>query len=123
MTYAGVGSSSGITAITNTIADFGASDAPLNAAQTSAAPGLVTIPESAGGVVPIYNLPGVGTLRFTGAVRADIFDGNITAWNDSALKALNPGVSLPDTSITPVYRTGGSGTTFIFTSFLTAQNP
>lgn len=122
LTYDSVGSSSGIASITNHISDFGASDAPLTASQRSAAPGLLTVPESAGGVVPIYNLAGVPTLNFNGSVLADIFDGNITNWNNTPLQALNPHVVLPSATIDPIYRTGGSGTTFIFTSFLTVEN-
>lgn len=121
LTYDSVGSSSGISSITNKISDFGASDAPLTASQRSAAPGLLTIPESAGGVVPIYNLAGI-TLNFTGSVLAQIFDGNITNWNNTPLQTLNPHTKLPVATIDPIYRTGGSGTTFIFTSFLTLED-
>jgi phosphate transport system substrate-binding protein len=116
--YASVGSSSGITDISSKTVDFGASDAPLNPAQRQTAPGSLTIPESAGGVVPIYNLPGVGTLNFNGTVLAEIYLGTITYWNDPALQTLNPGVSLPDQQIQVVYRSDGSGTTFIWTSYL-----
>jgi phosphate transport system substrate-binding protein len=122
LTYDSVGSSSGITAITNKVADFGASDAPLTPSQAKAAPGLLTFPESAGGVVPIYNLPGLGTLDFNGTVLAEFFDGTLTNWNNTQLQALNPKADLPVQTVTPVYRTGGSGTTFIFTSFLSADN-
>jgi phosphate ABC transporter phosphate-binding protein len=123
VTYDAAGSSAGITAITAKTVDFGASDAPLTPAQRAAAPGLLTIPESAGGVVPIYNLPGVaGSLDFTGNVLAQIFDGSLTNWNSTALQALNPTVHLPTQTIVPVHRTGGSGTTFVFTSFLALEN-
>jgi phosphate transport system substrate-binding protein len=88
-----------------------------------AAPGILTIPESAGGVVPIYNLPGVSAdLNFNGSVLAQMFDGGITNWNNSALQTLNPHVVLPVQTIFPVHRTGGSGTTFIFTSFMSVEN-
>jgi phosphate transport system substrate-binding protein len=120
--YASVGSSAGITDITQKTVDFGASDAPLDPAQRVAAPGVLTIPESAGGVVPIYNLPGVPTLDFTGSVLAQIYLGTITSWNDTAIQALNPGVSLPSTDIQVVYRSDGSGTTFIWTSYLSAES-
>ena len=124
VTYDSAGSSAGITAITAKTVDFGASDAPLTPAQRVAFPSTVlTIPESAGGVVPIYNLPGVSAdLNFNGTVLAQIFDGTITDWNNSLLQSMNPGVTLPNDTIVPVHRTGGSGTTFIFTSFLTVEN-
>lgn len=120
--YNPAGSSSGISAITLKVVDFGASDAPLTNTQLAAAPGLLEVPEAAGGVVPIYNLAGITHLHFNGSVLAQIFDGQITNWNNTALQSLNPGVTLPSASIAPVYRTGGSGTTFIFTSFLTLKN-
>ena len=121
--YDAAGSSSGIQAITTKTVDFGASDAPLSYAQAAAAAGVVLIPEAAGGVVPIYNLPGLSTpLNFNGSVLAQIFDGQLTNWNNSALQTLNPHVVLPVATIAPIYRTGGSGTTFIFTSFLTLEN-
>lgn len=123
--YNALGSSAGITAITGKTVDFGASDAPLNHAQRVAATGVLTMPESAGGVVPIYNLPssiGVSHLNFNGSVLASIFDGNITNWNATALQALNPTAHLPTAVITPVHRSDGSGTSFIFTSFLTLEN-
>lgn len=120
--YGGGGSSQGITDITAKVVDFGATDAPLNHAQRTAASGVLTIPESAGGVVPIYNLAGVGTLNFNGSVLAQIYAGTITSWNDTALQALNPTAHLPTQTIVPVHRTGGSGTTFIWTSFLSLQN-
>ncbi len=122
VTYDSAGSSSGVSAITDKVVDFGASDYPLTTAQLAAVPGLVTLPEAAGGVVPIYNLPGL-TLNFNGSVLAQMFDGQITNWNNTALQALNPTAKLPSATIVPVYRTGGSGTTFIFTSFLSAENP
>ncbi len=121
VTYDAAGSSAGITAITAKTVDFGASDAPLDPAQRAAAPGLLTVPEAAGGVVPIYNLGGI-SLDFNGSVLAQIFDGTITNWNSSALHTLNPSAKLPNATITPVHRTGGSGTTFAFTSFLTDEN-
>jgi phosphate transport system substrate-binding protein len=122
--YNALGSSAGITAITKKTVDYGASDAPLNGAQRGAAPGVLTVPESAGGVVPIYDLSGTGVtnLKFTGQILAQMFDGNLTMWNNSALQALNPTAHLPSTSITIVHRSDGSGTTFIWTSFLSAEN-
>ncbi len=120
--YASVGSSAGITDISAKTVDFGASDAPLNPAQRATAAGVLTIPESAGGVVPIYNLPGVGTLNFNGTVLADIYLGTISYWNSPALAALNPDASLPDQPIQVVYRSDGSGTTFIWTSYLSLED-
>jgi phosphate transport system substrate-binding protein len=120
--YASVGSSAGITDISGKTVDFGASDAPLNPAQRLTDPGVLTIPESAGGVVPIYNLPGVGTLDFSGSVLAAIYLGTITHWNDPAIVALNPGVDLPNAGIQVVFRSDGSGTTFIWTSYLSLEN-
>ena len=78
--------------------DFGASDAPLNAKERQAAPGAVQIPETIGSVAVGYNIPGIPTktLKLTGSVLADIFQGNITKWNDPQIKALNPGVNLPN---------------------------
>ena len=121
--YASVGSGAGISGITAKTVDFGASDAPLNPAQRAAAPGLMTLPESAGGVVPIYNLAGLSKpLNFTGDVLAKIYAQNITQWNDPAIAAINPGVNLPSVSIIPVHRSDGSGTTFIFSSYLSKES-
>jgi len=123
--YSSVGSGAGINDITQKTVDFGASDAPLNPAQRAAipSPGVNTIPESAGAAVPIYNLPGIsGHLKFTGQVLAAIYLGNLTNWNNSALQAINPGVSLPHASIVVVHRSDGSGTTFVWSSFLSAAN-
>ena len=125
LNYASVGSGAGITDITSKTVDFGASDAPLNPAQRAAipSPGVVTIPESAGAVVPIYNLPGVsGHLHFTGQVLAAIYLGAITNWNTSAIQAINVGITLPHANIIVVHRSDGSGTTFAFSSFLSASN-
>jgi phosphate transport system substrate-binding protein len=123
--YASVGSGAGITDITDKSVDFGASDAPLNPAQRAAIPhpGVVTIPESSGAAVPIYNLPSVSaTLKFTGAILAGIYLGDITNWNNSALQDVNPGVTLPNACIIVVHRSDGSGTTFVWSSYLSSQN-
>jgi phosphate transport system substrate-binding protein len=123
--YASVGSGAGITDITDKTVDFGASDAPLSPTQRGAipSPGVVTIPESAGAAVPVYNLPSVSaTLKFTGAILAGIYLGDITNWNNSALQAVNPGVVLPNACIIVVHRSDGSGTTFVWTSYLSSQN-
>ncbi|MFZ0699091.1 MAG: phosphate ABC transporter substrate-binding protein PstS [Thermoplasmata archaeon] len=120
--YASVGSGAGINDIGAKTVDYGASDAPLNAAQTAANPGLVTIPESAGAVVPIYNLPGVGNLHFTGALLAQIYLGQITNWNNTVLQGLNPTAHLPTATIGVVHRSDGSGTTFIWTTYLSLES-
>jgi len=125
--YASVGSGAGISDITSKTVDFGASDAPLNPAQRTAipSPGVLTIPESIGAAVPIYNLPSVsGTLKFTGQVLAGIYmqAPGYTNWNNSALQAINPGVTLPNANIVVVHRSDGSGTTFAFSSFLALSN-
>ncbi len=118
--YASVGSGAGIAQITARTVDFGESDAPLTAAQYAALPAtLVTIPISVSGVVPAYNLPGLTNgVKFTGSVLAQIFLGTITQWNDPALVAINPGVTLPAHAITVIHRSDGSGTMFAFTNYL-----
>jgi len=123
--YSAVGSGAGITDITQKTVDFGASDAPLNPSQRAAipSPGVLTIPESAGAAVPIYNLPGVaGHVNFNGNILAGIYMEKITMWNDPAIVALNPTVTLPNQAIIPVHRSDGSGTTFVFSSFLSLSN-
>jgi phosphate transport system substrate-binding protein len=122
--YQAVGSGTGITDLTNKLVDFGASDAPLSAAQRALLPGAaVTIPESAGAVVIIYNVPGVtATLNLSGSVIAKIYLGTITNWNDPAITALNTGVTIPSQTIAVVHRSDGSGTTFAFTSYLSAES-
>lgn len=117
--YAGIGSSGGIKNIKEKTVDFGGSDAPLTGEELEEA-GLVQFPMVIGGVVPIYNLKGVGPgeLRLTGKVLADIYEGKITRWDDADIKELNPDVALPAEEITPVVRADGSGTTWIFTNYL-----
>jgi len=124
--YASIGSGAGITQLEARVVDFGASDAPLNLAQytaftagNSSHTGVLQIPEVAGAVVPAYNLPGIPTgLNFTGTVLANIYLGKITMWNDLAIQQLNPSVSLPNASIFVVHRSDGSGTTFVWTDYL-----
>jgi phosphate transport system substrate-binding protein len=124
--YAAVGSGAGIGQITAKTVDFGESDAPLTAAQYAALPAgttLLTIPVSDSGVVPAYNLPGVTTpLAFTGNVLAQVFLGTITQWNDPAIAALNPSVTLPAHAITVIHRSDGSGTMYAFTNYLSDSN-
>lgn len=126
ISYTSIGSGGGIKAVTDRTASFGASDAPLTRKELEALGGadaVLQFPLAAGAVVPAYNLPGVTTpVRFTGEVLAKIFLGSISKWNDPALTALNPDLKLPDLAITPVYRTEGSGTTFVFASYLAGQS-
>ena len=121
--YQSVGSGAGIKQIEAKTVDFGASDMPLKDEEL-AAKGLVQFPTVIGGVVPVVNLQGVaaGQLRLNGQVLGDIFLGKLTRWNDPAIKALNPTLSLPDAAISPVRRADGSGTTFIFTNYLSKVN-
>src|SRR5207344_3036537 len=104
--------------------DFGASDAPLKDDEL-AKDGLVQFPTVIGGVVLVVNIKGIapGQIKLTGQVLGDIYLGKITKWNDPALTALNPGVALPDDAISVVRRADGSGTTFIFTNYLSKVNP
>ncbi len=122
--YQSVGSGAGMNQIRAKTVDFGASDAPLSD-EALAKDGLVQFPTVIGGVVPVINVAGVapGALKLTGAVLGDIFLGKITKWNDAAIAGLNPGVALPDAAIAVVRRADGSGTTFIFTNYLSKTNP
>ncbi|HZF02411.1 MAG TPA: phosphate ABC transporter substrate-binding protein PstS [Methylomirabilota bacterium] len=122
--YQSIGSGGGIKNLTSQTVDFGASDAPMKPEAMAAAPGkILHIPVVAGGVAVIYNLPGNPKLKLDGEVLAGIYLGNITKWNDPKIVALNSGVDLPDTGIIPVHRSDGSGTSFIFTDYLSAVNP
>jgi phosphate transport system substrate-binding protein len=122
--YQGIGSGGGIKQITAHSVDFGASDAPMSDAEMQKAPGIQHIPTVAGAVVIAYNLPGVPAgLKFTGPVIANIYLGKIKNWNDPAIAGLNPGAKLPATPIVPVHRADGSGTTNIFTTYLSQVSP
>jgi len=122
--YQSVGSGAGLKQIRSKTVDFGASDMPLKDEEL-AKDGLVQFPTVIGGVVPVVNIKGVqpGQIKLTGAALADIYLGKITKWNDAALTALNPGVPLPDAAISVVRRADGSGTSFIFTNYLSKVNP
>jgi len=122
--YQSVGSGAGMRQIEAKTVDFGASDAPLKDEEL-AKKGLVQFPTVIGGVVPVVNIRGIqpGQLRLNGQVLGDIYLGKISKWNDAAIKALNPSLNLPDAAIAPVRRADGSGTTFIFTNYLTKVNP
>ena len=123
--YQAVGSGAGIRQASQGIVDFGASDTPMTDQQmNSAKVKLFHIPTVLGAVVPTYNLPGLnGELKFSGDIIADIYLGRITQWRDPRIVAINPGINLPDHDILPVYRSDGSGTTFIFTDFLAKNSP
>ncbi|MCS7113475.1 MAG: phosphate ABC transporter substrate-binding protein PstS [Nitrososphaerota archaeon] len=119
--YQAIGSGGGIRAHMEKTVHFAATDVPLSDAQFRNATGTLHIPLTIGGVVPIYNLPGVSySLNFTGEILAKVFLGKITKWNDPSIKTINPGVNLPDKEIIVVHRSDGSGTTFIWTSYLSA---
>lgn len=117
--YQSIGSGGGIRQHTEKTVDFGASDAPLNAKQREAAPNSLHIPITIGSVALAYNLPGFTKgLKLSGEVIADIFLGKITKWNDPAIQRLNPDLNLPDKDILVVHRSDGSGTTFVWTGYL-----
>jgi phosphate transport system substrate-binding protein len=126
--YQSIGSGGGIKQVTAGTVDFGASDGPMSDAQLGEAKGhgvnVVHIPTVLGAVVPIYNLPGVNQeLKFSQDALAGIYLGKITKWNDPYIAKENPGVNLPDKSILVVHRSDGSGTTYIFTDFLSKVSP
>jgi phosphate transport system substrate-binding protein len=121
--YASIGSGGGQKQLLNQTVDFGCSDAPMKDSDMATAPGkILHLPIVAGGVAVIYNVPGDPKLKMDGDIIANIFLGNITKWNDPKIAALNPGVTLPDLHIVPIHRSEGSGTTFIFTDYLSAVN-
>ncbi|MDB5140475.1 MAG: phosphate transporter substrate-binding protein PstS [Mucilaginibacter sp.] len=122
--YQSIGSGGGILQLTNKTVDFGGSDAPLNADQSKkiGVP-VLHIPMASGAVVVTYNVPGVGALKLTGKDLADIYLGKITKWNSGEIAATNKGVKLPDMPIVVIHRSDGSGTSFIFTDYLTKVNP
>src|SRR6516225_11499913 len=124
MNYQSIGSGGGIAQIKAKTVDFGASDMPLKPEDLQAA-GLTQFPAIIGGVVPVVNIEGVGpgAMKLTGPVLADIYLGKIKTWNDKAIADLNPGVKLPDELITVVRRSDGSGTTFIWTDYLSKVSP
>lgn len=125
--YQGTGSGAGVSQLSKKTVDFACSDAPMNKKQIEeAAPGgpVVHVPVVLGAVVPVYNLDGLDKpLNFTGPVLAAIYLGKLTKWNDPALKELNPGVALPDLGIQPVFRSDSSGTSNIFTEYLSKVSP
>jgi len=122
--YQGIGSGGGIAQIKAKTVDFGGTDAPLKPEDLEKF-GIFQFPTLMGGVVPIFNVKGVesGKIQLDGATLAKIFMGEVAKWNDQAIKKLNPEAKLPDKNITVVHRSDGSGTTFIFTSYLSAVSP
>lgn len=122
--YQSIGSGGGIRQVSEGTVDFGATDGPMSDEQIAGAKIKTQhIPTVLGAVVPVYNLPGVNKdINFSGDVIADIYLGKITKWNDGRIAKDNPGVSLPDKPILPVYRSEGSGTTYIFTDYLSKVN-
>lgn len=117
--YQSIGSGGGIRQVSAGLVDFGASDGPMTDEQLAAAKTkLIHIPTVMGAVVPVFNVPGIKDIKFTGDVIADIFLGKIVSWNDARIAKENPGVNLPDQKIIVVHRSDGSGTSYIFTDFL-----
>lgn len=125
--YVSKGSGYGITNVTSRTIDFGCSDAPMNKKESDAAATaggeVVHLPVALGAVAVVYNVPEVKDLKLTGEVLADIYLGKVSKWNDPAIAKLNPGAPLPDKNITPVARDGSSGTSSIFTEYLSKRSP
>ncbi len=124
LNYQAIGSGGGQNQILNRTVDFGASDAPMDASKLQTG-NLLQFPTVMGAVVPIVNIPGVeiDKLKLTGTVLADIYLGKITKWNDPAIAKMNEGLALPNLTIAPIYRADGSGTSFVYTSYLSAVSP
>lgn len=124
VTYGGIGSGGGIRSLKDRIVDFGGSDAYMSEEELRQMPAaVIQIPTCMGAVVLAYNLPEVQGLQLTGDIVADIYLGKITRWDDARIQAVNPGVQLPDQTINPVYRSDASGTTYIFSDYLTKVSP
>ena len=123
ITSGATGSGTGIADASEGLVNIGASDAYLSASDIEKYPGLLNIPLAVASVDVYYNLPGVKSLNLNGTVLAQIYTGKITTWNDPAIAKLNPGVSLPSTKIVTLHRADSSGSSFLFTSYLSAQDP
>jgi phosphate transport system substrate-binding protein len=123
--YQSIGSGGGVKQFTTKTVDFGASDAPLSAAEQQQVPGAVHIPETIGAVVAAYNIPSLPNkgLNLTGPILSDIFLGKIKKWNDPQIQSINSGASLPSDDIVVIHRSDGSGTTFVWTSYLSKTSP
>ncbi len=123
ITSGATGSGTGIADASEGLVNIGASDAYLSAADLTKYPGLLNIPLTVASLMVSYNVPGLKSVNLNGTVLADIYNGKITTWNDPAIAKLNPGVSLPATKIVTLHRADSSGSTFLFTSYLNAQDP
>ena len=124
ITTAGTGSGTGISDAANGTVDIGASDAYLSPSENSSDPDLLNIPLAISAQLVAYNIPGVTAhLKLSGAVLAQIYEGKVTTWNNSAIASLNPGLTLPSVPIVTLHRSDGSGDTFLFTQFLSKANP
>ncbi|MCK9160905.1 MAG: phosphate ABC transporter substrate-binding protein PstS [Bacteroidaceae bacterium] len=123
VTYGGIGSGGGIRSLKDQVVDFGASDAFLSDKEMATMSPVIHIPTCMGAVVLAYNLPQVKNLKLTGDIIADIYLGKITKWNDPKIKAINAGTVFPNKKIIPVYRSDGSGTTYIFSDFMSKVSP
>ena len=121
--YGGIGSGGGVRNLRDKIVDFAGSDAFLSEKEMADMPSVIHVPTCMGAVVLAYNLEGVNELNLSGEVIANIFAGEIKMWNDDSIAALNPGATLPAEAIIPVFRSDGSGTTFVFTDYLTKVSP
>jgi phosphate transport system substrate-binding protein len=121
--YGAVGSGAGIAQITARTVDFGASDAPLTPEQAAACNSCVQVPWALSATGVGFNVPGIKKLNLSGSVLAGIYFGKITKWNDAKIKKLNPGAKLPGLTITPVFRSDGSGDTYTFTEYLSKISP
>ena len=121
--YGGIGSGGGVRNLRDKIVDFAGSDAFLSEKEMADMPSVIHVPTCMGAVVLAYNLEGVSELNLSGEVIANIFAGEIKMWNDARIAALNPGAALPAEAIIPVFRSDGSGTTFVFTDYLTKVSP
>jgi phosphate transport system substrate-binding protein len=122
--YQSQGSGAGIRQVTEGTVDFGASDAPMTEEELARKPDVLHVPTVLGAVAVAYNVPGLAQpLKLDGATLAAVFQGQVKKWNDPRIAALNAGVALPDQDILPVYRTDGSGTTYVFTDYLSAVSP
>ncbi len=121
--YQSIGSGGGIKQITEKTVSFGATDAPMNEEELAKAPGVLHLPTVLGAVVITYNEPSITSLKLSSDTLAGIFLGKISKWNDPAIAKDNPGVKLPDTNLTNVHRSDGSGTTGVFTDYLAKVSP
>ena len=121
--YGGIGSGGGVRNLRDKIVDFAGSDAFLTETEMADMPAVIHVPTCMGAVVLAYNLEGVDNLNLSGELIANIFAGNITMWNDARIAALNPDAKLPAEAIIPAFRSDGSGTTFVFTDYLSKVSP